>query len=87
MGQAVAEQSQPLAELGLLALVLRDWIEGDIPIGYGKNKGYGSCTVSIEEWGNDRVQTKLISAVKNFRQGYSVISSEIKQEKETSHAL
>lgn len=33
--------------LGLLALTLRDLIEGDIPLGFGSAKGYGSCHVSL----------------------------------------
>ena len=34
-----------LAALGLLALVLRDFAEGDIPIGSGSSKGQGQCSV------------------------------------------
>lgn len=33
--------------LGLLALTLRDLIEGDIPLGFGAAKGYGACTATI----------------------------------------
>jgi hypothetical protein len=36
-----------LASLGLLALVLRDLAEGDIPIGSGSAKGQGFCTADI----------------------------------------
>jgi CRISPR/Cas system CSM-associated protein Csm3 (group 7 of RAMP superfamily) len=36
--------------LGLLALLMRDWMEGDITLGYGAAKGYGSCRVEIREW-------------------------------------
>jgi CRISPR-associated protein (TIGR03986 family) len=32
------------AARGLLLLTLRDLAEGDIPIGWGKRKGYGACT-------------------------------------------
>lgn len=35
--------------LGLLSLLLRDWIEGDIRFGYGAGKGYGRCTARITE--------------------------------------
>lgn len=34
--------------LGLMALVLRDLCEGDIPLGFGAAKGYGACTASLE---------------------------------------
>lgn len=34
--------------IGLLALTLRDLIEGDISFGFGAGKGYGSCTAEIE---------------------------------------
>ena len=33
--------------LGLLALTLRDLIEGDIPLGFGASKGYGACHATI----------------------------------------
>jgi CRISPR/Cas system CSM-associated protein Csm3 (group 7 of RAMP superfamily) len=36
--------------LGLLALTLRDLIEGDITFGFGASKGYGSCTATIESF-------------------------------------
>ncbi len=35
--------------LGLLALTLRDLIEGDIPLGFGAAKGYGACTATIND--------------------------------------
>jgi CRISPR/Cas system CSM-associated protein Csm3 (group 7 of RAMP superfamily) len=35
------------AEAGLLALVLRDLIEGDITFGFGSAKGYGSCMAKV----------------------------------------
>lgn len=35
------------AEAGLLALTLRDLIEGDITFGFGSAKGYGSCTAKV----------------------------------------
>ncbi len=35
--------------LGLLALTLRDLIEGDIPLGFGAAKGYGACTATIKD--------------------------------------
>lgn len=34
-------------EAGLLALTLRDLIEGDITFGFGSAKGYGSCTAKV----------------------------------------
>ncbi|MFZ1415820.1 MAG: RAMP superfamily CRISPR-associated protein [Defluviicoccus sp.] len=34
--------------LGLMALVLRDLVEGDITFGYGAAKGFGACTVTIK---------------------------------------
>jgi CRISPR-associated protein (TIGR03986 family) len=33
--------------LGLIALTLRDLIEGDVRLGFGAGKGYGSCTARI----------------------------------------
>ena len=38
----------PLWGLGLLALVLRDLMEGDIPLGFGAGKGYGACKAEIK---------------------------------------
>jgi CRISPR/Cas system CSM-associated protein Csm3 (group 7 of RAMP superfamily) len=35
--------------IGLLALVVRDLAEGDIPMGFGKHRGYGVCKVT--RWG------------------------------------
>lgn len=35
--------------LGLLALVMRDLIEGDLTFGYGAAKGYGSCRVGNKD--------------------------------------
>lgn len=34
---------------GLLILTLRDLIEGDIPLGFGRSKGFGACRASIKE--------------------------------------
>jgi len=39
--------------LGLLALVLRDLVEGDITLGYGAAKGYGRCTARVSPWTDD----------------------------------
>jgi CRISPR/Cas system CSM-associated protein Csm3 (group 7 of RAMP superfamily) len=36
--------------LGLLALVIRDLIEGDITFGYGAAKGYGHCYARLQDW-------------------------------------
>jgi len=35
--------------LGLLALVIRDFIDGDITFGYGAAKGYGHCYAQLQE--------------------------------------
>lgn len=35
--------------LGLLALVLRDWQDGRITLGYGRSKGFGRCQARITE--------------------------------------
>ena len=35
------------AALGMLALLWRDLVEGDIAFGYGATKGYGACHVSV----------------------------------------
>ncbi len=45
-GQRVPAIGAP--ELGLLALVLRDLVEGDIGLGSGAAKGYGACRAMIE---------------------------------------
>ena len=45
--------------LGLLALVLRDLIEGDIALGYGASRGYGSCTAEIDRWQDNEFQTAV----------------------------
>lgn len=34
-------------DLGLLALLLRDLVEGDLTFGFGRNKGYGACRAQI----------------------------------------
>lgn len=36
--------------LGLLALVIRDLIEGDVTFGYGAAKGYGHCYAKLLNW-------------------------------------
>ena len=36
--------------LAVLALVLRDLIEGDITFGFGSSKGYGTCTATVDQW-------------------------------------
>ncbi len=33
--------------IGLLALALRDLAEGDLPLGFGASKGYGSCAATV----------------------------------------
>ncbi len=48
--------------LGLLALTLRDLMEGDIVLGFGGNKGYGACRASITGLslvGGERVSKEL----------------------------
>lgn len=42
----VTSELPPLAELGLLALTLRDLKEGDIRFGHGASHGYGCATVT-----------------------------------------
>ncbi|EDN71413.1 Protein of unknown function DUF324 [Beggiatoa sp. PS] len=36
--------------LGLLALVIRDLMEGDVTFGYGAAKGYGHCYAKLQNW-------------------------------------
>ncbi|MEK9149869.1 MAG: RAMP superfamily CRISPR-associated protein, partial [Candidatus Desantisbacteria bacterium] len=36
-------------QAGLIAFVIRDWIMGDIRIGFGKMKGYGRCKVNLDK--------------------------------------
>ena len=40
------DRAEPWA-LGLIALTLRDLIEGDITFGFGAAKGYGACTAEV----------------------------------------
>ena len=42
---AIRHRAVRREDIGLLALVLRDLAEGDIPLGYGKTKGYGACRI------------------------------------------
>lgn len=46
--------------LGLIALTLRDLIDGDITLGFGASKGYGSCTTEIK-YNLDELKNKLNS--------------------------
>ncbi|MGQ9569605.1 MAG: RAMP superfamily CRISPR-associated protein [Thermodesulfovibrionales bacterium] len=36
-------------QAGLIAFLVRDWMMGDIRIGFGKMKGYGRCKVDLEK--------------------------------------
>jgi CRISPR-associated RAMP protein (TIGR02581 family) len=36
-------------QAGLIAFVLRDWMMGDIRIGFGKMNGYGRCKINLEK--------------------------------------
>jgi CRISPR/Cas system CSM-associated protein Csm3 (group 7 of RAMP superfamily) len=47
MSIRLGEQGVEPWALGLLALTLRDLIEGDIPLGFGAAKGYGACKAMI----------------------------------------
>jgi len=48
--------------LGLIALTLRDLMEGDVTIGFGASKGYGACKATI-----DRMSVKGASSVDGLR--------------------
>ena len=41
--------------LGLLVLLMRDLIEGDITFGYGAAKGYGHCEAKLQNWTIDKL--------------------------------
>lgn len=51
--------------LGLIALTLRDLIEGDITFGFGAAKGYGRCTARISI--NPEMKTYLNQCIQEFR--------------------
>jgi CRISPR/Cas system CSM-associated protein Csm3 (group 7 of RAMP superfamily) len=58
-----------LASIGLLALVLRDLAEGDIPIGSGSAKGQGVCTADVSitgspDWRTDPKVVKGLAALR-----------------------
>jgi len=42
--------------LGLLALLIRDIIEGDVTFGYGAAKGYGHCRAEVVNWSVTRLE-------------------------------
>jgi CRISPR/Cas system CSM-associated protein Csm3 (group 7 of RAMP superfamily) len=44
----LSRRAEPWME-GLLALVLRDLVQGDLPLGFGSAKGYGSCRAEVTE--------------------------------------
>ncbi len=54
--------------LGLLALVLRDLIEGDITFGFGASKGYGSCRAEVGCWEDEQFRQKAVNGLKVFRE-------------------
>jgi CRISPR/Cas system CSM-associated protein Csm3 (group 7 of RAMP superfamily) len=49
--------------LGLLGLVLRDLVQGDITLGFGASKGYGSCKATI-----DRISTRGARSLDDYRE-------------------
>jgi len=62
-------------EAGLIAFVMRDWIMGDIRIGFGKMKGYGRCKVDLEKitlcWQDENwLKDKNITAGKKRKSGF-----------------
>jgi len=54
-------------EPGLLALVLRDLMEGDIAFGHRSAKDYGNCTAEIAQWGDERFRQMASSGLDAFR--------------------
>ena len=53
--------------LGLLALVLRDLMEGDITFGFGASKGYGSCKAEIPIRKDSDFQKKVKKSLEDLR--------------------
>jgi CRISPR/Cas system CSM-associated protein Csm3 (group 7 of RAMP superfamily) len=82
-------------QYGLLALLLRDLVEGDLAFGFGSNKGYGACkaSVQVDIPGNPSVvfpgetgsttQELVRSYVRRFREFISVSQT---QEASTCHS-
>jgi CRISPR-associated protein (TIGR03986 family) len=62
---ATLRLSEPLdrAALGLLALALRDLEDGDLTIGFGAAKGYGSCTATVS-WPDAADRDAAIAALR-----------------------
>ena len=82
---ALAGDVSPAAR-GLLLLTLRDLADGDIPLGWGKRKGYGECTVPMLEGvpfigqaasalTDDPQAQSALAALRNLRPGDAQTSS------------
>lgn len=65
-GQIILDRSRmPCAwARGLLALTLRDLIEGDITFGYGAAKGYGACTAEVNPWSPEAFGEKSVAILR-----------------------
>jgi CRISPR-associated RAMP protein (TIGR02581 family) len=82
-------------QAGLIAFVLRDWMMGDIRIGFGKMKGYGRCKVNLEKitlcWQDESwLKGKLQESGKNGFYHYAVLegaSLNLERYKETLEEL
>lgn len=72
-------------QAGLIAFVLRDWMMGDIRIGFGKMKGYGRCKVDLQKitlcwqdnnWLKDKIKESNTNAGKNGFYNYIVLKED-----------
>jgi len=55
--------------VGLMALVLRDLVEGDLTFGYGAAKGYGACTATLRPIGNSDRAIEFVAALQGVALG------------------
>ncbi|MDY6912303.1 MAG: RAMP superfamily CRISPR-associated protein, partial [Chloroflexota bacterium] len=67
----------PLWGLGLLALTLRDLIEGDTQFGFGSGKGYAACTAKITSLTS--VALEKYKALEELRERHKIDPDELTQ--------
>jgi CRISPR/Cas system CSM-associated protein Csm3 (group 7 of RAMP superfamily) len=56
----------PEEGLAILAMTLRDLIEGDITFGFGAAKGYGSCTAEVDLWKDEEYRAKVKTSLRKL---------------------
>ena len=64
----IDESRLPPSGLGLMALTLRDLMEGDITLGFGAAKGYGTCTAKIPIWEDDSFRKRVSESLVELKQ-------------------